>query len=146
MSQNFNQKIFFRKQSFRLKSVQVMVRLHIFPIFSFLAKMLSFLCRKYWKDKLADHNLNRLQVIYDFSCFPGSSTTFKAKFVTSVAIHLNLLEANVNVTIGTLSKPSLCCSTFKGKVSPISIDIVFGQRANKKLVNDFKKNWGINLK
>ena len=26
-----------------LKSVQVMVRLHIFPIFSFLAKMLSFL-------------------------------------------------------------------------------------------------------
>ena len=66
--------------------------------------------------------------------------------MTSVAIHLNLLEANVNVTIGTLSKPSLCCSTFKGKVSPISIDIVFGQRANKKLVNDFKKNWGINLK
>ena len=29
-----------------LKSVQVMVRLHIFPIFSFLAKMLSFLCRR----------------------------------------------------------------------------------------------------
>ena len=29
----------------RLKSVQVMVRLHIFPIFSFLAKMLSFLSR-----------------------------------------------------------------------------------------------------
>ena len=28
-----------------LKSVQVMVRLHIFPIFSFLAKMLSFLLR-----------------------------------------------------------------------------------------------------
>ena len=28
-----------------LKSVEVMVRLHIFPIFSFLAKMLSFLLR-----------------------------------------------------------------------------------------------------
>ena len=28
-----------------LKSVQVMVRLHIFPIFSFLAKMLSYLLR-----------------------------------------------------------------------------------------------------
>ena len=30
----------------KLKSVQVMVRLHIFPIFSFLAKMLSFLCQQ----------------------------------------------------------------------------------------------------
>ena len=35
-----------RKSRRFLKSVQTMVRLHIFPIFSFLAKMLSFLCIK----------------------------------------------------------------------------------------------------
>ena len=33
------------KQKLVLKSVQVMVRLHIFPIISFLAKMLSFWLR-----------------------------------------------------------------------------------------------------
>ena len=52
-----------------LKCVQVMVHLHNFPIFSFLAKMLSFLLQKrqhfcqkwkYWKNMQADHNLNGL--------------------------------------------------------------------------------------
>ena len=53
--------------------------------------------------------------------------------MTSVAIHLNLLEANVNVTIGTLSKPSLCCSTVKDKVSPISIDVAFWSKHKREV-------------
>ena len=42
---NVDFNIFSAKKALNLKSVQVMVRLHIFPIFSFLAKMLSFLLR-----------------------------------------------------------------------------------------------------
>ena len=36
----------------KVENIQVMVRLHIFPIFSFLAKMLSFLCKQ-------DNNFSR---------------------------------------------------------------------------------------
>ena len=56
-------------------------------------------------------------IIYVFSC-SFSVEALQPKVVTSVAIHLNLLVANVNVTIGTLSKPSLYCSNVKDKVRP----------------------------
>ena len=39
-----------KKENYQLKSVQVMVRLHIFPIFSFLAKMLSFLSTTFLRE------------------------------------------------------------------------------------------------
>ena len=56
-----------------------------------------------------------------------------------VAIHLNLLEANVNVTIGTLSKPSLYCSTVKDKVSPISIDVAFWSKHKREVGQQLSK-------
>ena len=48
--------------TYNLKSVQVIVRLHIFPIFLFLAKMLPSLSRNeiIGKNMQADQNLNGL--------------------------------------------------------------------------------------
>ena len=63
-----------------LKSVQVMVRLHVFPIFSFLAKISAerwqHFCQKwkYRKNMQADNNLNRLYLKYLFTYLDNSGS------------------------------------------------------------------------
>ena len=63
-----------------LKSVQVMVRLHVFPIFSFLAKISAerwqHFCQK-WKcrkNMQADNKLNRLYLKYFFTYMDNSGS------------------------------------------------------------------------
>ena len=63
-----------------IKSVQVMVRLHIFPIFSFLAKISAerwqHFCQK-WKcrkNMQADNKLNRLYLKYLFTYLDNSGS------------------------------------------------------------------------
>ena len=63
-----------------LKSVQVMVRLHVFPIFSYLAKTSAerwqHFCQK-WKcrkNMQADNNLNRLYLKYLFTYLDNSGS------------------------------------------------------------------------
>ena len=64
-----------------LKSIQVIVRLHIFSIFSFLAKMLSCLSRnfcqkwKYRKNMQADHNFAEVYLKYLFTYLDNSGSS-----------------------------------------------------------------------